>query len=276
MVGVKIDNGALARPFHKGLGRAAVMYQEIVEGGATRLLAVYESDVAGPGEVGPIRSFRESDVELVRMYGKMSIAFSGGNTGVKQIIKQAGRNGWLVDGSYDAIPDSYRLGERRKDARNFYTVPATIASRRPGDIPHDMGFRFGVPVPGGKASTTAVASFSPQSRVTFTYMPATKTYSVAQNGRVMPGVGPTNVIVQRVAVRSSNFSDVNGMRTPFTVTIGRGVATVMRDGLAYTGTWTRKGVGATHFLDAANKDVPLRPGSTWVLLLPKAGSVTFS
>jgi hypothetical protein len=118
--------------------------------------------------------------------------------------------------------------------------------------------------------------FSPQSRVTVTYVPATKTYSIAQNGRVMPGVAPTNVIVQRVTVRSSNFSDVNGMRTPFTVTIGKGVATVMRDGLAYTGTWSRKGVGPTRFLGIANKDIPMRPGPTWVLLLPKTGSVTYS
>jgi hypothetical protein len=129
LVGIKIDNGGLARQYHTGLDRAAIMYQEIVEGGATRLLGIYESDVAGPKEVGPIRSFRESDVELVRMFGKMSIAFSGGNTGVKKIIRRAGLNGWLVDGSYDAIPSAYRLGEQRKDARNFYTVPATIAAR---------------------------------------------------------------------------------------------------------------------------------------------------
>src|SRR4051794_30638213 len=50
LVGIKIDNAPLARDYQTGLGRAAIVYQELVEGGSTRLLAVYESDLAGAGE----------------------------------------------------------------------------------------------------------------------------------------------------------------------------------------------------------------------------------
>jgi hypothetical protein len=276
LVAVKIDNAVLARPFHAGIGRAAIVYEELVEGGSTRLLAVYESDLAGSGEVGPIRSVRESDVELVRMFGKMTVAFSGGNTGVKNIIRQAARNGWLVDGSYDAIPDAYRLGAHRKDARNFFTVPSKIASRRPGDGPSDIGFRFGVPAAGGVPSTTAIATYSPETRVTVHYDAVTKTWSVAQNGGVMRGVAPTNLILQRVIERSSRFADVHGMPTPYTMTVGGGAVTVLRDGLRYTGRWIRRGTGVTRFVDARGRDIPLRPGRTWVLLVPTRGSVSFS
>lgn len=276
LVGVKIDNAVLARPFHAGLGRAALVYEELVEGGSTRLLGVYESDLAGPGEVGPIRSFRESDVELVRGFGKMTIAFSGGNTGVKAIVRQAARNGWLVDGSYDAIPAAYRMGAHRRDANNFFAVPAKVASRRPGDAPKDIGFTFGVPVPGGLPATTAIAAYSPETRVTVHYDATAKTWSVAQNGRVMPGVAPANVIIQRVIVRSSGFADVHGMRTPYTITVGGGPVTVLRDGLRYSGTWLRRGHGATRYLDVHKQDIPLRPGRTWILLLPTRGNVSFS
>jgi hypothetical protein len=51
VVVVKIDNGVLARRYHRGLEDAAVVYQELVEGGATRFAAVYDRRSAD--EVGP-------------------------------------------------------------------------------------------------------------------------------------------------------------------------------------------------------------------------------
>jgi hypothetical protein len=275
LVGVKIDNGQLAWPYQTGLGRAAIVYEELVEGGATRLLAVFESDLAGAGEVGPIRSVRESDIELVRQFGKLSVAFSGGNTGVKAIVAKAARAGYVIDASYDAIPQAYRLGARRKDARNFFAVPSTVARLKPGATPQDIGLTFG-PVPAtGLPTASAVAGFSPQLRVTLRYNAAAGTWSVSQNNHLMPGVAPANVIIQRVRERASGFRDVHGMPTPYTTTTGKGQAVVLRDGKRIEGTWDRHGYGGTHFLDAAGKDVPLRPGKTWVLLVPTTGSVTF-
>jgi hypothetical protein len=276
LVGVKIDNGSLALPYQTGLGRAAIVYQEIVEGGATRLLAIYESDVAGPGEVGPIRSVRESDVELVRQFGAMSVAFSGGNTGVKAIVARAAKAGYLIDASYDKIPSAYRLGLKRRDAQNFFAVPSTIARLKAGSLPRDIGMVFGPGLPTGLPTTSAVSSYSPFSRVTVAYDAAKGTWSVAQNGRIVAGVAPANIVIQRVRERQSGFRDVNGMPTPYTTTIGKGEVTVLRDGRRYVGTWDRHGYGGTHFLDATGKQIPLRPGRTWVLLVPTTGSVSFS
>jgi hypothetical protein len=275
LVAIKVDNAPLARAYQTGLGRAAVVYEELVEGGSTRLLAVYESDLAGEREVGPIRSIRESDVELVRQFGTMAVGFSGGNTGVKAIVRDAARSGWLVDASYDSVPGAYRLGTRRKDARNFFTVPAALAKVRPGTGPRDIGFRFGPARPGGVPVASAIASYSRQTRVSVRYDAKTGTWSVAQDGRLMPGVAPTNVIVQRVVERGSRFSDVHGMPTPYTETVGGGAATVLRDGRQYTGRWKRQGHGATRFLDASGHDLRLRPGPTWVLLVPTSGSISF-
>lgn len=276
LVGVKVDNGQLAWPYQRGLNRAALVYEELVEGGATRLLAVYESDVAGSGEVGPIRSVRESDVELVRQFGAMSVAFSGGNTGVKAIVARAARNGYLLDASYDVIPQAYRLGERRKDARNFFAVPSTVARYKAGSTPRDIGLTFGPAPASGLPTASAVAAYSPFSRVTVRYDAVKGTWSVSQNNHLMPGVAPANIVLQRVRERASGFRDVHGMNTPYTTTIGKGAVTVLRDGKRYTGTWDRHGYGGTHFVDARGKDIPLRPGHTWVLLVPTTGSVSFA
>jgi hypothetical protein len=276
VVAVKIDNAPLARPYQKGIGRAAVVYQELVEGGLTRFLAIYEVKSAGTADVGPVRSARESDVAVLRAYDKVPIAFSGAQDGVIAIFRSAQRSGWLKDGSYDELSSAYRLGAKRKDARNFFVDLGKLSSLNPTNTVKDVGFTFSAGTPTtGVATPTAVASFSPYTRVGLTYHPSTKTWSITQNGTPMPGVAPANIVVQRVAIEHSRFVDVHHQPTPLTKSTGSGAVTVLRDGQRLSGTWKRAGFGATRFYNAAGKQIGLRPGLTWVLLLPNTGSLTF-
>lgn len=276
VVAVKIDNAPLARPFQKGIGRAAVVYQELVEGGLTRFLAIYEVQQAGSGDVGPVRSARESDVNVLRAYDDPPLGFSGANSGVLAIFRSAQRSGWLKDGSYDDFSGAYRLGAQRVDARNFFVDLTRLSSLNPSNKAQDVGFTFSKSAPTtGVATTSAVATFSPFTKVGLTWSAATGTWSVTQNGRAMPGVAPSNVVLQRVTITGSRFRDVHGQPTPYTKTTGSGAVTVLRDGQRLTGTWQRAGFGATRFYNAAGKQIALRPGKTLVLLVPTTGSVSY-
>jgi hypothetical protein len=274
VVVIKVDNAGTARKYQRGLGRAALVYQELVEAGETRFAAVFS--VASPGEVGPIRSVRESDIELLRQFGRVPVAFSGGNSGVKATFHAAVRAGYLLDASYDAVPQDYRLGERRTDARNFFTTPRAIAASRPGVAAADIGLRFGeLPAATGTAVGVATAVYSTYVTVRVQYVPETQHWAIFQNKLEMPNVGPANVIIQRVPIRMSRYVDVLGNRTPYTVTTGSGPATVLRDGRAIDATWQRPYVEqGTRYVDSEGNDVPLRPGPTWVLLLPTTSSLT--
>ena len=270
---VKVDNASIARPYHRGLDKASIVYQELVESGETRFAAVFS--VLSSGEVGPVRSVRDSDIELLRQFGRVSVASSGGNTGVKATFLKAVRAGQLLDASYDAVPQDYRLGERRVDARNFFTRPASVGASTPGAAAKDIGLRFGpLPLIAGLAAASARAAFSPFVTVTLTYDPATQAWAIAQNARRMPLVAPANVIVQQVPIKPGKYVDVLGHASPYTVTTGTGTATIFRDGRAIPATWRRltQSTG-TRYLDAFGKDVVLRPGATWVLLLPKGQPV---
>lgn len=270
VVTLKIDNGVLARPFHLGLERATVMYQELAEGGATRFLAVYADPV--DTEVGPIRSVRESDIELLGQYGKVVFGFSGGQGGVTKAVTDAKNAGLLLDVSQETRPELFRRAGRRRDAFNFYTVPNRLAAEVPGAVPaKDIGMRFGplpptlgAPVLGGRVV------FSKLSTVGVRWDPAANRWKIVQDGVEMPAVAPANVIVQQVQVPLSGFSDSVGNRTPYSVTVGQGPVTVLRDGKQIDGTWTRADrAGGTRFVDAAGADIPLAPGgATWVLLSP--------
>ena len=273
---VKVDNGVLARPYQRGLDRAAIVYQELVESGETRFAAVFST--APAVEVGPVRSVRESDIDLLRQYGRVPVAFSGGNAGVKNTFHAAVRAGQLLDASYDVVPQDYRLAERRVDARNFFTTPAALVRSSPGSPARDVGLRFGPMAAGAARPATVVrAVFSSYVTVTLRWQPSSGRWSITQDQRHMPDVAPVNVIVQTVPIRMSRYVDVLGSRTPFTVSTGSGAATVLRDGQAVTATWHRRSLGGdTRYLDAAGKDVPLRPGPTWILLLPKGQPLSVS
>lgn len=269
VVAMKIDNSPLARPYHRGLNEAALMYQEMMEGGATRFLAVYSP--ATGSEVGPLRSVREGDIELMQQFGKLALGASGGNTGVLATLAQAEKNGLMLDVSFDTIPGPYRKGERRKDAINFFTSPEKIAKTKPsGTKPRDIGLRFG-PLPAGAGFPAAKASvrFSPISVVSVAYDKAGGRYAVFQDGDRMKDYAPTNVVVQHVQIRNTKYVDVLGNRTPYTNTVGTGPVAVLRDGRRLSGTWRRMAPHTgTRFLDDKGRDLPLRPGPTLVLLVP--------
>lgn len=270
VVTLKIDNGVLARPFQRGLERASVMYQELAEGGATRFLAVYSEPV--DTEVGPIRSARESDLELIAQYGKVVFGFSGANQGVLRSVNEARNAGAVLDVSQERSPELFRRAEKRRDAFNFYAVPARLGVAIAGGVPaQDIGLTFGplpdtvgVPAPAGQVV------FSKLSTVGVRWDPAVSRWRIAQDGKEMPAVAPATVIVQQVQVPLSGFSDSAGNRTPYSVTVGQGPVTVLRDGKRIDGTWTRADrASGTRFVDAAGADIPLSPGgATWVLLAP--------
>lgn len=269
LVAVKIDNAPLARPYHRGLEAASIVYLELVEGGATRLLALYSQppDL----EIGPIRSFRESDIELLVQHGPAAVGFSGANDGVLASFRAAVGVGQLSDVTYDTHPGLYRIGERRADAKNFYAVPARMAETAAGAAPaRDIGWTFDPAArPDATPGTAAQVTYSDRETVELRYDSAAQRYGIFFGGRGIAGASPANVVVQQVGVRASGYRDVTGAVTPYSETVGGGTVDVLRDGTRVTGRWERPTLEAgTRLLDAAGAPIALKPGPTWVLLQP--------
>lgn len=274
VVAVKIDNSPLARPFFRGLGEASLVYQELMEGGATRFLAVYSPAIGS--EVGPIRSVREGDIELLAQFGKIALGASGANEGVLATVAAAEKDGQILDANFERVPDIYRKGERRKDAFNFFTSPAAIDAARPGGtFPKDVGLRFGDLAPGaGFPAATASIRFSPITRMTLRYDAASGRYAVLDNGGQLQGAAPANVVIQHVKIRETPYVDTLGNPTPYSVTVGEGAAVVLRDGRRISGFWSRPTrLSGTRLLDDKKRDLLLKPGPTWFLLVPAGRSL---
>jgi len=81
----KIDNHPSARP-QVGLDEADIVFEELVEGGLTRYLAIWHSSL--PAEIGPVRSVRPMDPEIVSPFGGI-FAYSGGQVRFIQMMQEA-------------------------------------------------------------------------------------------------------------------------------------------------------------------------------------------
>jgi len=76
VVMVKYGNSRPDRP-HYGLNQADLIYVEEVEWGLTRIAAMFNSKF--PSVVGPTRSARISDLEILEQFEKPGLVYSGAN-----------------------------------------------------------------------------------------------------------------------------------------------------------------------------------------------------
>ncbi len=274
---IKIDNAPSARPLQLGLDVADVVYQETVEGGATRFCAIYVGDVTR--DVGPVRSARDTDVQLLGQYGRVVFGFSGANSGVLAHVRAAN----LAPVPQEWYGAAYDLRGRRPEAYNFYTSPARLHTYATGELTplHDVGLTFGSLSPTATPVTAPVTvTFTPYSHDTLAYSGVLHGWRISQDGRpvVMADgslVAPQNVIVQFVRLTRGGYVDVLGNNSPDSATVGSGRAVVLRDGSAVDGRWSRPTMTApTSVTDPSGRPVPLRPGRTWVLLVPSSAPFT--
>ena len=264
VLAVKLDNTTSALP-HLGLTSADVVFVEQVEGGLTRLAVVFASKK--PEVLAPIRSARETDAELLPMFGKIPVAFSGGVSAVHRMIDSAG----LQDISEDRGGAGYsRLGSRYAPY-DLAGDPDVLIKRAKRVAPRDVGFEFSdTPPAGGRNARTVVARF-PSASIGFAYKKATNRWVYTLDGRIdqEPGraaASASTVIVQYVPIGSAGRPDSAGNAVPFTRSVGSGKALILRDGKAYKARWTRKSDDAKVRWIYRGQDFPLAPGQQWIVL----------
>lgn len=271
---VKVDNTRAARP-QAGVSSADVVYVEEVEGGATRLAAVFSSTL--PASVGPIRSARTTDIELLAQYGPVTLAYSGANAGVQEELNRSGLH-LLSD---DLGAPGFARERGRPAVYNLMGDPAAFVAALPSRNAPDIGFRVGPAAPGGKPIGSITASY-PRASIGAAWDPGSGRWLMSLDGRGVPAaeggqLSAATVVVQYVDVEDSGYVDVVGSPTPLVRTVGSGPAVVMRDGVGYDATWTRPfPLTRTSFSGANKLPIPFAPGPVWVLLVDKANPIAVS
>ncbi|MGH3875834.1 MAG: DUF3048 domain-containing protein [Actinophytocola sp.] len=264
VLAVKIDNVADARP-QTGIGSADVVYVEPVEGGLTRLVAIYAG--RAPRVVGPVRSARRTDIQLLAQFGRPVLAYSGAAPELLPSLRAAN----LLN-----APPARARGAFHRNGRpsphNMYVRPAKLprGAKAPAQPPLQVG-----PAPGGGQPTSRQGVGFRAAQYTFTWSARAHRWLVSLDGRPLIStesgrVAAATVVVQRVKLTGrERIEDARGAVSPVAATVGHGRALVLRDGRRFTGTWTRPGPRApTRFNTVAGLDLPLARGPVWVLLVP--------
>jgi hypothetical protein len=278
---VKIENSSDSRP-QTGLNAADMVWEEVVEGGITRFVAVYHSTV--PPQIGPIRSVRPMDPAIAAPLRGL-FAFSGGQRPFVDAVAGAG----LQVLSHDAGSGGFFRLNTRYAPHNVYANPADFLAQADAAHQADPSPQFVIAKP--DQQPTAVVAGAPAAVVnlklsgasypSWTWTPAVNAWLRAE-GRT-PAVEAdgtplraANVVVLRVAVVNTRYTDPAGNPVPETQMVGTGEALVATGGKTLAAIWTKNSPGEPVVLTGADGlPVLLAPGNTWVELVPtRTGSVT--
>ncbi|MCW2819714.1 MAG: hypothetical protein JWR42_2501 [Marmoricola sp.] len=262
----KIDNTARSAP-QIGLGRADLITEELVEGGATRLAVFFYQSL--PPVAGPVRSIRASDIGIVTPAHAVVVS-SGAAPATLTRLRYAGVP------FYDDVsaPAAYYRDKARRIPYNLMVRPATIAvrARSKAVVPASyLPWGGEKDWPGGQKATGLDAVFSPDHTTTWRW--AGGKY-VNDNSFAAAGdrFRPDTVIVARVREGDAGYLDPAGHKVPETLWTGRGAAMVLHRGQVVRATWTKASATAPVRFRTAAGPLKIPAGHVWLELVPVDGA----
>ena len=275
VVMVKLDNTALARP-HTGLREADLVYVEEVEWGLTRLAALYNSSF--PKVVGPVRSARISDLEILEQFDSPGLVFSGAN---KTLLNAVAKSN-AVSLSPNEMSNYYFRNTKKEVPHNQMLNFASLVAKAKGlGVVRDVGLVFNNEVPEGGTKTKSFLARWASATVGATWSKAG--WGISVDGYVQKDyvtkkpVVASSVIIQFVEQYDSKYGDRFGGKTPLARTIGSGTAIILRNGQRFAATWSRPTAESGTVYAVNGETFPLPTGQVWVILVNRAkpSSVSF-
>lgn len=273
-IAAKVDNHPEARP-QVGLQATDIVFEELVEGGLTRYVAIWHSTI--PSALGPVRSIRPMDPDIVSPF-KGIIAYSGGQPRFVSLMKSTPVYN-AIHGQPDTRDTFYRADDRPGPHDVLVRAKTVVAQHSKLPAPGQQ-FAYSLDVPSatatkeGKATSRISLVFGSSSAPSWKWSEKSGVWLRAQSGVVDKDskgkqLSAVNVVVLRVPVST-------GLGVPKTELVGSGVAWVSTGGATIKARWS-KGSRSSRIslVDSNGVVVRLAPGNTWIELVPTSGSASF-
>jgi hypothetical protein len=271
-IAAKIDNHPDARP-QVGLEHTDLVFEELVEGGLTRYVAVWQSDI--PELFGPVRSIRPMDPNIISPLGGI-VAYSGGQQRFVNLMRNTPVYN-AIHGQADTASTFFRT-PTKKAPHNVLVKARELLAQHASIAAPAQQFAYSLDVPSATATKDGAPTaaldykFSNLISGSWSYDPAKLVFLRHQNGKAdLDSAGAqlsaTNIIALRVSVS-------NDMNVPRTEMIGGGEAWVSTGAGTVHATWSKASATAPiRLVDDQGVTVRLAPGNTWIELVPTAGAV---
>ena len=270
---VKLDDTRSAHP-QIGIEEADIVYIEQVEGGLTRLAAVFSSKI--PQRIGPVRSARISDIELLAQFGRVGFAYSGAQSKLRPALAAAN----LENASAERNPatiyttDPTRVQPYAMVLRADLLLESLEAKGVKLEESKSVGWKFGDAPNGGEVVTDIRLSWPASSYDAH--------WSEDENRWLLDHVGAPNfadsgvllgastLVIQKVKITDSIYKDKVGGVTPFSPTVGTGEGYIARDGKVFKALWSRPTEGSgTKWTTVDGAEISFKKGQIWVALMDK-------
>ncbi len=271
---VKIDDTNEAHP-QVGIDKADLIYIEQVEGGLVRLAAIFSTEI--PDHIGPVRSARISDIDLMSQFGKVAFFYSGAQSKLLPVIRAAN----LHDlGAEHESPKLYTRDSTRTAPYDMVLYGPEVKSRIANlDVAKasSIGWSFGKLSNRGNAITSVKVHWP---AANYSAKWNGKSWDLFHNGNAdltSNGIqiSPSTFVIQNVLITDSIYKDKLGGITPLSVTVGEGTGWVLRNGFAIKATWNRPDASSgTTWSDSEGNEIKFAPGQVWVALTDQAPEFT--
>lgn len=259
---VKIDN-VDAEP-QSGLNEADIVFEEIVEGRATRFAAVFNSLDSDP--VGPIRSGRTQDVNIAAAFNDPIFVWSGGNAGVTGVLQGTGMT--LLD---QGAPSMHRDNTYHGAPHNLFANTSELWAQAGESGNAEPIFQY--TEMGAEIAGEAAAAFD----VLVGHVNVNWTYNVEQGLWLRSQQGSPHdtttgqMSTNNVVVILTGYGTSAHGGGPEAVTTGGGQAIVYSRGRKVEGQWSRANPTDPWTLTGAGGgQILLQPGRTFVELVDGA------
>ena len=268
-VAIKIENAPQARP-QSGLEEADVVFEEIVEGGITRFMAIYHCGKSN--KAGPVRSARFDDPKIVTPFTRL-LAFSGANSIVERELKARRLVSLHEENTANQL---YRVPAGVLELHNLFADTEKlrkIAVQRKVGPPLQDIFIFGeLPAKAKKARSVSM-NFKTSNTIEYRWEGgAWKRYEAGVPFLTAAGeqISVPNVLIQEVDVSHSNkIVDVAGNPSPDISLVGKGRVLLFRDGKVIKGKWLNPDDGGVPaYQTKKGETLTFAPGAVWVELVP--------
>ncbi|MEC7916479.1 MAG: DUF3048 domain-containing protein [Actinomycetota bacterium] len=274
---LKIDNAPTALP-QEGLQDADIVFEELVEGGLTRFLAVFQSKI--PEFVGPIRSGRSTDIPLLMPFDGALFGWSGSNWAFRKLLETVA----ITDVGLYRNPSTYWRQSERPSPSNLWVRSSQLVEQAGSDpLPPEPLWPFESSKQANAEPTRPIEGIEVDwgsTKVSYRWDTKRKAWKRVQNGNTHTAVdaegdevalAQQNVIIQFTKYVLTNEEDANGSRIPLgQVSEGSGTAWILKNGGIVEGRWSKANITVhAEFVDQAGRAIAMSPGSTWILLAPR-------
>lgn len=269
-----IENTPQARP-QSGICEAPIVYEFLVEGGITRFLALYWSEI--PDKIGPIRSVRPYMVKIADEYDALLLHAGASPEGFELLEKLDFTNlDQIYNGKYywrsqdkptphNLYTGVYRISEYLEDMMgveysnrfNFEEVIIITSAKKKADI-INIGYWGNYEV---------IYEYNPRENHYKRYIDNIDNPHNCANG---DQITVKNIIVQ--FTETSIKDDVGRLNIELE---GSNKALYFGNGYVSKGHWEKDDQGLTKFYDENNNLITINPGNTWIQIVPNGTNITY-